>query len=256
MSQNAIIAATQFEPTIGAVDSNLETMETEIERHDTDVDIVVFPELTLTGYDLPAARATAAPIPGPLTDPLVEMAEAHDVAIVVGLPERDGESLYNVLIYVDERGVRGKYRKQYLWGNERDVFDGGDGPETIDTEFGTVGFLVCYDLNLPESSLAYARQETDLLLVSAAWRPSFTHDWRLLNRSRALDGTCYVVGSNHVGSQAGREHAGHSLVAGPGGRILTEAGADRETIVHELDYERLRDAREKNPVFETRSLVE
>ena len=88
--------------------------------------------------------------------------------------------------------------------------------------------------------------------MSAAWRTAFVDDWRLLLRERALDGTCYAVGANHVGDQRGREHAGTSLVAGPKGTILDVASDSDDAAVAHATEEALRTARERNPVLETR----
>jgi len=251
MDSTPTVATAQFQPVIGAVETNVSRMDRLLAKV-PDADLVVFPELAVTGYDLEEAVPRASPVPGPLTDPLVDLASAHDVALVAGLPERTDDALYNALVYVDRDEVRATYRKQYPWGDERSVFDTGSGPVTVDTELGRVGFLVCYDLNFPEASLAYVRRGVDLLVVSAAWRTEFRRDWRLLLRARALDGTWYAVGSNHVGDQSGREHAGTSLVAGPDGSLL-EAADDRPGVVaHEIDDEVLRAARDRNPVRDAR----
>jgi predicted amidohydrolase len=156
------------------------------------------------------------------------------------------------LVVVTDDGVAASYRKQYLWGAEADAFATGDGPVTVETDVGTVGFLVCYDLNFPEAALAYADEPCDVLAVSAAWRESYRSDWGLLLRARALDGTCYVVGANHGGGQDGRVHAGGSLVAGPDGRLLTDTEDGQAIVTASVSPDSIREARERNPVLETR----
>lgn len=254
MSQPPTVAAAQFEPAVGDAEANHAEVERLTARAAAaGADVVAFPELCVTGYDLDAAREAAGPVPGPLTDPLVDVAAEYGVGVVAGVPERSGGDLYNVLAYVDGDGVRAAYRKRRPWGDERDVFAPGDDHATVEADAGRVGLLVCYDLNFPEESLAYARRECDVLVVGAAWRPAFRRDWRLLLRSRALDGTCYVVGSNHVGSQSGRRHGGGSLVAGPTGDVLAEADTEGSAVVTaDVDSAALREARERNPVLEGR----
>lgn len=247
------IAACQFEPTVGAVDENLARIREHALALDDEIGLTVYPELCLTGYDLDVAVDAATPVPGPQTDRLLDVAAAAECTLVVGLPERDGDTVYNDLVCVSPEGLEAVYRKQYLWGSERDVFATGDGPVTAETPVGTVGFLLCYDLNFPEAALAYARRDTDVLAVSAAWRESYRADWRLLLRARALDGPCYTVGSNHTGDQRGRPHAGDSLVAGPDGTVLDEAGDDAATVSAPVTADSLQQARERNPVRETRA---
>lgn len=246
----AVVAGCQFEPVIGDLPANYETISALAASLNEDVAVAVFPELCVTGYDIDVAREHAAPVPGDLTDPLVDIAAEADTTLVVGLPERAGETLYNDLVVVDEDGVAGTYRKQYLWGAEDEMFETGGGPITVETEAGTVGFLVCYDLNFPEAALAYADKECDVLAVSSAWRESYRSDWRLLLRARALDGTCFVVGANHSGEQDGRIHAGTSLVAGPDGSVLTDADGGRATVEARVSPKRLQEGRDRNPVHE------
>lgn len=252
----AALAACQFEPVVGDLATNYDRMDDVARRLDDDVELAVFPELCVTGYDLDVAAERATTVPGESTDRLVAMADRHDVHVVAGVPERSDGAVYNSLVLVDGDGVQATYRKQYLWGDETTTFEAGTGPVVAETPVGTVGMLVCYDLNFPEAAVDYARRDWDVLAVSAAWRADFVDDWRLLLRARALDGTCYVVGSNHVGDQRGREHAGTSLVAGPQGDCLAVADdastGDGDAAVAAVTDEALRTARERNPVLEAR----
>lgn len=248
MTRDSCVATCQFEPTIGDRDINYQQIESILSSLPTEVDLAVFPELCVSGYDLNAAMEVATPIPGTVTDPLVKMASEQDVTIVVGVPERDEDTLYNTLVYIDQEGVQAIYRKQYLWGDESGGFGKGTGPVTLETEFGKLGFLLCYDLNFPEAALAYGQANCDLLVVSAAWRESYLDNWKILLQSRALDGTSYVVGSNHCGNQRGRRHGGHSLIADPCGEIVESAGTHTSNAIATLERTRLQKCRQRNPV--------
>lgn len=247
------IAACQFEPILGAVERNCATVRELATGLSDDADVAVFPELCLTGYDLEIAAEAATPVPGPLTDRVLDIAADAGQTLVVGLPERDGDTVYNSLVAVSPEGVAGSYRKQFPWGDEASVFATGSGPATIETPIGTVGFLLCYDLNFPEAALDYARLGVDCLAVSAAWRESFRADWELLIRARALDTTCYVVGTNHAGDQRNRVHQGGSRIAGPDGAVLVSAENGRETVEATVEPAALDAASDRNPVAETRS---
>jgi predicted amidohydrolase len=245
------VAACQFEPVVGDASANLTVLREQAAG--VDADVVVFPELAVTGYDLETAREDAAPVPGRWTDALADAADEADATLVVGLPERAGADLYNALVAVDGDGVRAVYRKPCLWGDEATVFTSGDEPTTVETPVGTLGFALCYDLNFPEVFTAYARRGVDVVAVSAAWRRSYADDWRLLLRARALDSPCYVVGSNHVGDQHGRRHAGESLVADPTGDVVAEAGAvGPDTVSARVSADVLERGRDRNPVRRTR----
>ena len=256
MSENKRIAACQFEPTVGDIDGNLETVNQTLTSLPSSVAVAVFPELCVTGYDLDVATDRATPIPGPLTDRLIPIADDHDATLIAGVPERDGEALYNSLVVVDSDGVRGTYQKQYAWGDEEDVFETGNTPTTVETRVGTVGLALCYDLNFPEVGIDYARKGCDVLAVSAAWRTSYESDWRLLLRARALDGPYYVAGSNHAGDQGGRSHAGLSLIADPSGSVLSEVTEGVGHAVVPIERERIEAGHDRNPVQETRNWSE
>lgn len=248
-----IIAGCQFEPEIGAIEANCTTIRELATGLSDDVRLAVFPELCLTGYDLDVAVDTATPVPGPITDRLTDIAADANLILVVGLSERDGEVIYNDLVCVSADGVESRYRKQYLWGDEADVFEAGKALSTVETPVGTLGFLLCYDLNFPEAALVYGQRGVDILAVSAAWRESYRPDWDLLLRARALDTTCYVVGTNHAGDQKGRRHNGGSLVAGPDGDVLDRTADGFASVGAVFDSETLSAAKERNPVSETRT---
>ncbi|MFW5900251.1 MAG: carbon-nitrogen hydrolase family protein [Halodesulfurarchaeum sp.] len=246
------IAGCQFEPVVGDVERNIATLREIAASLPEPVELAVFPELCVSGYDLDAAVATATPVPGPITDRLERIAASIDVTLVVGLAEQTDDAVYNDLVTVSPTGTVRKYRKQYLWGAEDATFTADTDPTTVETPVGTVGFLLCYDLNFPEAALAYARKRVDVLAVSAAWRAAFRHDWDVLLQARALDTTCYVIGSNHAGSQCGRTHNGGSLIAGPDGTVLKRVRDGTAVVSTEFDPEFINDARKRNPVAETR----
>lgn len=252
MGENQRVAACQFEPALGDIAGNLETIDRTLASLPSSVAIAVFPELCVTGYDLDVAKERADTVPGDLTDRLISLAAEHDVTIVAGIPERDGDDCFNSLVVADRDGVRATYRKQHLWGNEAGVFAAGSGPTTVETAIGTIGFVICYDINFPEIGLDYTRRGCDVLVASAAWRTSYNRDWRLLLRARALDGPYYVVGSNHTGEQHGRDHAGRSLVADPFGTVLSEVTTGTGHAVASVNGERLEASRDRNPVARSR----
>ena len=250
---NGRVAACQFEPTIGNVDTNVEQIRSIGAELPGATELAVFPELCVTGYDLTAVPYLATPVPGPVTDKLAAIAAEIDCLLVAGLPERDGKQYFNTTVAVSGDGLEATYRKQYLWGDEADVFSAGETATTLETPAGRVGLACCYDLNFPELGLEYARQSCDVLAVNAAWRQSFLTSWRLLCRARAFDGPYYVVAANHTGEQDGREHAGNSLVATPGGTIDASVDTGSDAAITSVTDESLERAVERNPVRQTRN---
>lgn len=249
---NARIASCQFEPDIGDVGANLEHIERLADQLPTSTVFAVFPELCVTGYDLDDVPTAKTTVPGPVTERIQGIAQRTGIDLIVGLSEAADNDVYNSLVYISNHGVEATYRKQQLWGDEAARFAAGTEPVIVNTPVGRVGLLLCYDLNFPELALEYDEAGCDYLAVSSAWRKSFDNDWRLLCRARALDQTCYVVGSNHSGTQSGRHHAGESLVAGPRGEIIAKTTDDTSTVSAEVNADSIETARVKNPVRRSR----
>ena len=228
------IAACQFEPVVDDAAENFGAIEQALTSLPSSVAVAVFPELCVTGYALDVAEECAEPIPGPMTDRLISLAADHQLTVVAGVPEQDGDVLYNSLVAVDGDGVQATYRKQRSWSEETETFSLGDGPTLFETRVGTVGLAVCYDLNFPELALKYAREGCDVLAVAAAWRTSFESDWRLLLRARALDGPFYVAGSNHLGDQRVVGQVGiEGAAGGLHHRVPDEAGPEAVADLHQ-----------------------
>lgn len=246
------VAACQFEPVVGDVEANLETIETVARSLPTSVDLAAFPELCLTGYHPETAAELAEPLPGERIDTVREIARSTNSWLVVGTPERDGGTVYNSTVVVSPDGLEANYRKRKLWGNEAEQFACGDRPAIVAHPAGRIGLLCCYDLNFPELAVEYAQHNCDLLVVTAAWRSGFLDDWRLMTRARARDSVAYVVGSNHTGEQRGREHVGHSLIAGPDGAIHAEAVQGDTEVTVTVEAALIEQERERNPVHESR----
>lgn len=245
------IRVCQFEPIVGDVAANIDTIANFCaDTHPADV--TVFPELCVSGYDVEVAASVAEPIPGPITDQLVGIAERTNQTMLVGLPEQSEGEKYNSVVVVDKGGVQATYRKQHRWGAEQEQFEPGTAPVTVETPVGRLGLLVGYDLNFPEQAVAYADAGCDVLVTIAAWQSAYGGDWDLLLRTRALETPAYMVGCNHVGKQGDRTHSGQSLISDPHGHVVVEAGHGPESVSAAIDKELLGTARNYNPVQRTR----
>lgn len=249
MDESAV-GVCQFEPAVGDIEQNLQQIESIAVS--ASADVLVFPELCLSGYDLDVAQDVALTLPCTHTERLATIADETDAVLVVGLPERASGALYNSAIVVDEDGIVATYRKQYPTGGESDVFDVGDETTIVETPAGKMGVLICYDMSFPEAMIPYGNAECDFVAVPSAWRNGWHDDWRLLARARALESTCYVAASNQRGSQGTRFNDGESLIASPYGNILTNLKQEQYVGSTAIDSAVLDEAREYNPVVQDR----
>lgn len=250
----------QFAPALCGVEANLARVaRAQADARADGVDLVVTPELSLTGYDVRDAVHTLA---APESDaPYPVLAEGPDV--VVGTIERDAAFVpYNAMLHLRGGRVLHRHRKLYLptYGmfEEGRYFGRGDTARAYDAGGGwRVGLLVCEDLWHPALGWLLAAQGAHLLVAqsAAAGRGSVAGGagggrfaswdaWEHLARAAAIAYGVYVALANRVGVEGSLCFAGGSMIIGPDGAVLARAddlGEDR--IDAELSLEAVATAR-------------
>jgi predicted amidohydrolase len=251
--QHLTIGLAQIDCRLGEVEANLERHLAWIERaRAAGVDLLVFPELSLTGYRL--LHLTSRVALRPDAPPLALLAEAAGpMAVVVGFVEEDGRgALHNsALLLAGGRPVH-LHRKLYLptYGifQEERFFRAGRRLALAPPPWGEVGVLICEDLWHPELARRLALAGAKLLVVlsaspgriGAGALPATQENWELLTRSSALLTTSWVAYCNRVGWEEGSFYPGGSHVVRPGGEVAARAPMlEEHLLVAALD---LRDA--------------
>jgi N-carbamoylputrescine amidase len=199
----------------------------------------------------------AEPIPGPTSEALAAAAAKHHVAIVGSLFERRAAGVYhNTAVVFDADGrTAGMYRKMHIPDDpsyyEKFYFTPGDlGFAAIDTRYGRLGPLVCWDQWYPEAARLTALRGAQILFYPTAigwlhaekaeYGTSQHAAWETMMRSHAIANGVFVVAVNRIGTEGGIEFWGASFVADPNGNILAKASHDREeTLVVECDLDRI-----------------
>ncbi len=248
------VAVAQIDCVLGDVAANVDKHLDYIGRaRGQGVDLLLFPELSLTGYWLGDDILRVA-----LTrdDPLIaELArEAGSMTVVLGLVEEGpAAQYYNACLVLREGRVLFEHRKLNLptYGNleEGKLFAQGSYVEVLrgDSPW-TLATLICADLWNPALvHLAMVHGATLLLapINSAGEASNFSNaaSWNLAVDFYAMMYGMPVVMANRVGSERGAEFWGGSRIVDPFGRVLAAAGAGEEMIVAELDYDDVRRAR-------------
>lgn len=237
----------QFEIAFGDPPANLAKVESLLyELAPSRKAIIALPELWAYGFDY-SNTATLARETSSLLLKLKELAAEMDVILAGSLLETADEGVYNSLYFVGPGGVLGTYRKQHLFSawQEDDNFARGGTFEPISTPQGLVGGLVCYDLRFPELARKQAFQGVRLLIVSAEWPAVRIDHWQILLTARAIEDQVFVVACNSYGTTGEHTLGGHSMVIGPDGSVLAEAGNAEESRVVDLDACALTDIRSK-----------
>ena len=233
------VALNQFAPEFPGRERNWEHICTMAET--TDADVVVFPELTTTGYMYRTREEIA-----PFTDTrevlrsLEPIARKHRRLIVGGFAERANDRLFNSAYVVgpDRTWV---YRKIHLWNMENDLFAEGSQALTFPFQGHRFGVIVCYDLQFPELASYYAHKGVELLLVPMAWAEEpipLGSDLQIYNHmaiSTAFSHGIYVGVSNRVGTERGAVFPGQSSLTDPYGRMQHLDSAEG-ALVATLDF--------------------
>jgi predicted amidohydrolase len=166
------VSVAQFAPT-SDVAANLNRIAALAERaKGEDAELVVFPELALTGLADPPR--SAQPNPGAATDRLRELAAKLELHLVCGLAERTGDAIHNSACLVVPDGKLSVYRKTHLTEGERSWASAGNEWCVTDTSIGRIGLLIGHDASFPEAGRVLALRGCDLIVCPAATRAPFS----------------------------------------------------------------------------------
>jgi predicted amidohydrolase len=200
-----------------------------------DVELIVFPELFLCGYDLSTVGGLAIDLDGPPLGRIRAAAAERDVNVVLGLAERRTGRPANTAVAIDTRGeIAGLYRKTHLFGDEAAAFSAGDGLEPIPLAGRNFGVMICFDVEFPEVARALAARGANTLLTIAANMAPFGPDHEIASRARALENGLPHLYVNRVGDEGDLKFVGLSRSVSPWGRTLAEAGEQSCTLAVEV----------------------
>lgn len=173
------LAVVNFAPVWGEKEKNLSRILEYIDAAGRQgVQMIVFPETALTGYDVESGdlerearmhRRLAEPIPGPASNAVFALAKKYHLYAIFGMAERDEkapEKVYNSAAVVGPEGVIGACRKIHLPFTEGQWADSGDKPFLFDTPWGPVGVGICYDFYCFPEITRYARAMGARLFVN------------------------------------------------------------------------------------------
>ena len=232
------IAIAQISCSLGDPETNLRKVRDFSRRaKETGSELIVFPEMTDTGYAMPVIQKYASEWKTGFVPGLQEVAKNASIAIVSGVSERDGSSIYNSQVFVDaEGGINAKYRKTHLYAvapvEEQTCFAPGNSFASFELGSLEFGFSICYDLRFPEMYRKLAtEQNVKAFLISSAWPFPRDEHFRVLAQARAIENQSYVIASNRVGKDDDLWFCGSSAIIDPRGVVMAIASADREELL-------------------------
>jgi predicted amidohydrolase len=261
------VAVVQMAPILGKVEENLLAMGKFIDKICTEqkVDLVAFPELVTTGYELGVQFTEVAErVPGHSVNLIAQRAADYSTHIAFGLAtkEKVESVLFNAAVLIGSDGeLLGEYRKLHLPGEERLAFRPGFRLPVFETTFGPVGILLGWDLAFPEAARSLALDGAELVVACASWGHASAQDrdvsleeWRTYIHARALENSLYVVAANRIGEEPSYQFFGDSRIVGPRGETYVYIDEDVEGAyaVATLDLDAVRKTREDLQLIQCR----
>ena len=218
-------------------------------------DLLVTPECSVTGYDLPreAAERVAVDPDGETARALADVARRRGIAIAWGAiaRARGRDALVNLVRLVGADGAtRLDCVKTHLWAElDRALFVAGEALAPVVEVAGVrVGALICYDVEFPETVRALALAGAELVICPTALMRPFAFVPESVVPVRAYENRTFVAYANYCGAERDTVYEGRSCIVGPDGETLARAPADAPALLHaEIDTARVAAARAELP---------
>jgi len=228
-----------------------------LDHPSADIDLLIFPELTLTGFTMRSKRF-AEKIDGESVGFFSSLAKKFGCHVMAGFVEEDQGRYYNTLVHLaHDNGLVCKYRKihPFSYSGEHRHYESGKHPVITEVKELRFGLSICYDLRFPELYRHYAKERVDVV-VDIANSPvdRIEHLYTLL-KARAIENQCYTIGVNRVGSDKSINYSGQSTVFSPFGEELLCLGDNEVVKIIDVYGEEVRKIRDKYPFLNDISLI-
>lgn len=262
------VAALQM-PTVHDKMENVKAVGSYLEQlKDENLDVVVLPEMFCCPYQTANFPLYAEEEGGPVWKQLSSYAKKYGIYLIGGsMPERNQQGkIYNTSYVFDRQGRQiGKHRKPHLFDidvkdgqsfRESDTLTAGNSDTVFETEFGTMGVMICFDIRFPEMSRLMANDGAKVIFVPAAFNMTTgPAHWEISFRTRALDNQVYMVGCAPMrDASTGYTSWGHSIVTNPWGDVEGMLDEKEGILLKEIDLDYETQVREELPLLKSRRL--
>ena len=254
------IAMVQMNSVVGDTDRNIARIDAFLgQAAGLDVDIVCFPELSVSGYNAgDSANPVAESVPGPSSERLEALGREHGVWFLAGILERSaGGVVYNKQVVISKDGMVGAFRKMHVPTSEIGTWAEGDDLAVFDHPKIRFGIEICFDSHFPELSAALAEMGAEIIfLPHASGRGEDAVEkkarWLRYMPARAYDNNLFAAVCNQVGDTgAGRVFTGVTFVCDPRGCVIAdgESSDAEEMVVADLKADVFNEARSEAETF-------
>ena len=235
--EDSIIGVVQMQSLVGRIDQNLARIaDFAAQAAQKKADIVCFPEMCITGYDIHKSAVYAHPLGASCTTRLLEIAQRNKLTVLAGMAEaaQTGKPYITYLI-AQPNGLLSVYRKTHLGAMEKLSFQPGNAFLTEKLPKVQIAPVLCWEMHFPEIAQILALKGTEIMFAPHA-SPRIVGDrrelWMRYMPARAYDNSAFVAVCNLIGDNGlGVQFGGGLLILDPKGRVLAEDFSDQESLL-------------------------
>jgi len=247
----------QYNPIWENKEENQKKLFSILKEQYTDSDILIFPEMTLTGFSMNSAQLCESS-DGETIAFFKKFALIYQTDVFGGYILEENKKFYNSLVHINYFSeVKKTYNKihPFSYAGESKFYSGGDDPTITHVGDWKIGLSICYDLRFPELYRKYGKEKVHLMIDIANWPvPRIAH-WRALLKARAIENQCYMVGVNRVGSDPKANYNGYSSVFDPMGEELLAVENAEGFYSTEISLEKVEQTRNHFPFLQDIKLI-
>lgn len=228
--------------------------------------IIVLPEMFCCLYQNDSFIKNKEKEGGEIWEFLSQTARTNNVYLIGGsIPEEaENDRLFNTCFVFDQEGIQiGKHRKVHLFDvqiengqqfKESDVFTPGNQLTLVDTVYGRIGIMICFDIRFPEWSRMLALEGAQVIIAPSAFNMTTgPAHWKMTFKARALDNQAYLVGCSPARNiESEYVSYGHSIITSPWGDVIAECGHSEEVMVQQIDIDYVNKIRKQLPLLNNR----
>lgn len=221
-------------------------------------DLIVFPEMSDTGYDMPTILDKASSWDKEPVKKLQEAAKSNNINVIAGISERDGKQVFNAVAVINREGeITGKYRKTHLITaapmHEEKFLGFGEELVTVNIDGIKTGLMTCYEIRFPEIARKLAQSGAELIIIPAAFPLIRLSHWQVLTAARAIENQVFVAAISRIGSDSPDStiFCGTSTVYNPYGTVLATGSSVHEEFVRAtMDFDFINTVRQQIKVHQ------
>ncbi len=253
--QKIRIALVQLATEDGEIQKNHARFKKLLEKIKEKVDLIVLPEMWLSGFDLSHADQSIRETNWVLED-LKKIAQTKKCHFIGSHLEKGRKGYYNTASIISPQGkIIAQYRKTHLFkmGSEEKKFLAGEKISVTKTSIGRIGLAICYDIRFPELIRKKILKGAEILVIPSAWPRARIDHYLTLLKARAIENQCFVISANKMGKNfLGVLYGGSSVAFDPWGKNLGQLKEREGVLQVTIDLEELHQIRKRFPVLKSR----